>query len=103
MRAAVPGSFDASERRLDSSGRVFVDVDLAGLKSCCDSVSAGEILRPDPRGETIFGVVGDADCFLLVIEGDDYENRPKDLFPCNPRRIVDTGIDRRRHVPTALE
>src|SRR5207247_11401864 len=60
----------AAERRLDAARHPLVHVDLPGLEPRRHAVRAGEVAGPDAGGESVLGVVGDADRLLLVVEGD---------------------------------
>src|SRR5271155_1612015 len=60
-----------------------------------------DIARPDGCGQSERGVVGNLERLALVLEWDHADHRAKDLFPRNPRRVIDVVIDRRLDIITA--
>ncbi len=56
----------------------------AGVNLLRDAMGAAEVLRPNARGEAVFGVVGVADNFVFLVEGRDRDDGSKNLFAINP-------------------
>src|SRR6516162_6548439 len=42
-----------------------------------------EVARPYTRGQTVICIVGDLDCFLSRIKGEDREYRSENFLPCD--------------------
>src|SRR5882724_6926072 len=61
------------------------------------------ISRPYGCGQTIRGVVGDADGFRFVFKGNYGGDRPEDFFPCDAGAVVHVAKDRRLHVVALIE
>src|SRR5207249_4867176 len=93
----------AAEGGLDAARHPLVHVDLPGLEAGGHAMGAGQVARPDTGGEPVGRVVGGPDRVVLVGERHHGHDRAKDLLARDAHVVPDTGIDRRRHEPTARE
>src|SRR5689334_10375648 len=55
-----------------------VDPDQARLDALGQAMRTADVLGPDGRRQAIFGVVGPAEDFLLLVEGDHRADGPED-------------------------
>ncbi len=74
---------------------VVVDPDHAHLQLLRHAVRPRDVAGPDRRTQGEGGVVGLADRVVLVVEGDDDDDRPEDLLLGNPHVVADVGQHRR--------
>lgn len=58
-------------------------------------MSTRDVSGPDPRGQPVVGVVRQGYRLVLIVEGDDGENRSEDLLAGDAHVVGDTGVDRR--------
>src|ERR1700746_221002 len=103
LLAPVAAHLVTAARRLDAAGHPFVDEHLTGLEARRDAVRAGEIARPNARGETVFGIVGDADRLVLVVERNHARDRPEDLLAGDAHVVAHPGVERRRYEPALAQ
>ena len=75
----ITGLLEAAERRGHVAAVPVIDPDTAGSQFLGDTMAAAEIGGPDAGSQTEIGVVGDADGFFLIIEGDDRQYRAENF------------------------
>src|SRR3954463_1853253 len=85
----------AAPRRLDVGRLHVVDPDDAGAQVLDDAHGAEDVARPDRRGQTVEGVVGDPQRVRLGVERDHAGDRPEDFLARDARAVVDVVEDRR--------
>ena len=70
--AAIAGT-TASPKRIDALvvHSLVVDVQHPGIQTFADAHGATGIRTDDARRETVFGIVGQTDAFLLLVVGED--------------------------------
>src|SRR3984957_8819989 len=78
--AAEARLLEAAKRHRDVLGVVAIDVHHAGAQRARSAMRSGEVARPDRRGQTITGVVGDSKRLLQIAEAQGGQHRPEDLF-----------------------
>src|SRR5947207_9162901 len=96
LLAPVAALLVSAERQLDAAtGAVCVDVDLTGFDPRGERQRFVDVARPDAGDQTVLTLVRDLRRLLDVVEVDDREHRPEDLFLRDPhlRRYV---IEKRR-------
>src|SRR5437764_6917308 len=89
----------AAERHVGTDGHPAVDGDEAGPDAAGDGERALERSRRDHAGEPVLALVGDADGIVVVLEGDDDEDRAEDLLLGDRHRVVDVDEHRGLDVP----
>src|SRR5713101_2556206 len=90
LLVTAPRSFDV--------GRLHViDPDDAGAKRLHDAEGFVNVARPDGCGQTVGGVVGNANGVRFAFEGDDGCDRAEDFFAGDARAVVhvieNSGLD----------
>src|SRR6202034_4538879 len=78
--AAPPGLLVAAERQSGVEHVVAVDPDRAGAELRRDAVSLGDVLGPNPRRQTVLGVVGFSDEVVDILERYGGDDGPKDFL-----------------------
>jgi hypothetical protein len=91
--AADPGLLVAAKGVPGVEQVVVVDPDGAGAQALGDPDGPGRVAAPDGAGQAVGGVVGDGDRLVVVVEGDDGQDRAEDLLLGDPRGRVDPGED----------
>src|SRR6201988_2424045 len=77
--AADTGVFETAPGRLRIVGH-FIDHDAAGPQLRGHAACAPDVTPQDGGVETVVGVVGNADRFVLGVIGDDTQNGAENLF-----------------------
>src|SRR5690606_9830049 len=78
---AEPGLLVAAERGRGVQRMVRVDPHRARAEQAREPVRPTDILRPDARGEAVFGGVREVRRLLLVVEGHDRQHDALPIFP----------------------
>src|SRR5829696_2700863 len=98
--AAQPGQLPAAVEGLELLGADLVDVHLAELEGVGDPHGRAQALGEHVRGEPVVGRVGPADDLLLVVEGEDGQDRPEHL-PLDDLGVVGHAGEHGRGEPVA--
>src|SRR5690606_5768873 len=99
--ASQPAVLVAPEGGVRVEG-VHVDAAAAGADPAGDLHAVGRVGRPDRAAEAVVAVVGDPDGVVLVLVGDEDEDRPEDLLAGDAHVVGDVAEHRRRDVPAAV-
>ena len=91
--AADAALFHSAKRDAQIAHEPAVYPDGAGVNSLRDAMGATQILRPDARGEAVFGVVRVADHFFFVVERRDGDDRAEDFFAIGAAGDRQSGDD----------
>src|ERR1700729_1072675 len=90
---------EPTHRRLDATREILIDVDLARLKRCRDTMCPTDVPSPYSSSQPIVGIVGDADSLLFIGEGDYGHNGTEDFLACDSHAVRNARVDRRFHIP----
>ena len=86
------GGGDGGKEAIAKAIAAAKDAQAAG-----DAVALGPVLRLDIVGQPVSRVVGDADCLLLGIEGDDRQDRAEDFLLGDGHVVAHVREDRGLH------
>src|SRR3984957_17514890 len=78
----------AAERRMCGIGVVAIGPDAARLDRAAEAVAAIGVAAPHARAETVEGVIGDRERFLVGLERGHRDDRAKDLLLENAHLVV---------------
>src|SRR5215510_11891801 len=82
---------------------VAVDPHRAGANGACHPVRLAHVARPYPGGEAVGGVVPLQDGVVLVLEGNDGDDRAEDLLARDLHGVAHAGEDGGLHEVALLE
>ncbi|MPM18262.1 hypothetical protein SDC9_64668 [bioreactor metagenome] len=100
---AKAGRLHPTEGRPQVTNVVRVEPDHACLDVLREVVGALEVVGPHVRGETVAGVVGEAEGLLVGVERGDRHHGAEDLLLEDPGARLDVGEDRRSDEVAELE
>ena len=96
----------SAERRIGSCQMIDIDKYRSGAYLGRKFLRAGDVGADDAAGQSVHGVVGHGQSFLIVVIGDNTLNRPEDFFPdlCHPIVAVheNGGLKEEAAIPRIL-
>src|SRR5438270_2328745 len=101
--AAYAAGLVPAERRVGAVPDASVDRSRAGPDAPGHGQSPGLGGGRDAEAETVLTVVGQADGVVVVVEGDDHQDRAEDLLPRHPHGVVHPGDQGGLHVVALVQ
>src|ERR1041385_7318438 len=88
---ADAGLLHAAERRDLGRDDSLVDADDSVFERLGNAHDAADVARIEIGGETVFGGVGDADWFRLILEAEERRDGPEDFLARDLHAFADIG------------